>query len=182
MHPQASSVAPFLRSLSTALSLRFPLHTSGDPYASPSNALSLSAVVNCLSLNRATDSLCPVEGYENDEVRRSVGERVATTVGVVKGIMPIMRTAASRPGQPEGVFLSLCKPGFQTLSRYPLTQALYSRWSCSPRHDRQRRFALPRPRIGGRCGHHLAAALVAARTGLYTRVKRSRPDSRNGLL
>ncbi|KAK4058807.1 hypothetical protein OIO90_000253 [Microbotryomycetes sp. JL221] len=104
---EASSVAPFLRSLSTALSLRFPLHTSGDPYASPSQALALTAVVNCLSLCEPPSSLCPVEGFDGDDVRRAVGERVATAVGVIKGILPILRTTAGRPGQPNGTLISL---------------------------------------------------------------------------
>ncbi|GAA5919757.1 hypothetical protein JCM1841_005839 [Sporobolomyces salmonicolor] len=106
---ESSSVAPFLRSLSTALSLRFPLHTSGDPFSRPSHALALTGLVNCLALSSSaeTETLCPVEAVENEALRKAVGERVATLVGVVKGVMPFLRAAAGRPGAPEGVFLSL---------------------------------------------------------------------------
>ncbi|KAM0792351.1 hypothetical protein ACM66B_005031 [Microbotryomycetes sp. NB124-2] len=104
---EASSVAPFLRSLSTALSLRFPLHTSGDPYAAPSQTLALSAVINCLSLCNPPTSLCPVEGFDSDDVRRAIGERVATVIGCITGVLPMLRTSAGRPGQAPGALISL---------------------------------------------------------------------------
>ncbi|GAA5922587.1 hypothetical protein JCM3775_005782 [Rhodotorula graminis] len=105
---ESSSVAPFLRSLSTALSLRFPLHTSGDPFARPAHALALTGVVNCLSLAAADAHLpVPLEAAENDDARRMVGERVAVVVGVVKGLVPLLRSAAARPGAPTGVLVSL---------------------------------------------------------------------------
>ena len=107
----ASSIQPFLRSLSTALSLRFPLHSAGDPFARPSHALALTAVVNALELGHAAGAgaLKPVESIGTDEARREVGERVATLIGVLQGVLPILRTAAGRPSAPEGVILSLCK-------------------------------------------------------------------------
>ncbi|KAK4053840.1 hypothetical protein OIV83_001496 [Microbotryomycetes sp. JL201] len=104
---EASSVPPFLRSLSTALSLRFPLHTSGDPYAAPSQTPALTAVVNCLSLCEPSTALCPVEGFDGDDVRRAVGERVATVIGCIKGVLPMLRTSAGRPGRPDGSLISL---------------------------------------------------------------------------
>lgn len=108
---QSSSVQPFTRSLSTALSLRYPLHTSGDPFSRPSHSLALSAVINCLSLVPAPErpALCPLEGFESELIRTQIGERVSTIVGIIKAVLPLMRTSASRPGQPEGVFLSLCE-------------------------------------------------------------------------
>lgn len=108
---ESSSVQPFLRSLQTALSLRFPLHSAGDPFARPAHALSLSAVVNALEVGQAVGrgALKPVEAVGSEEVRRNVGDRVASLVGVVQGVLPILRTAAGRPGAPEGVILSLCE-------------------------------------------------------------------------
>lgn len=107
---QSSSVSPFLRSLSTALSLRYPLHSSGDPFSRPAHALALTGVVNCLSLAptpAGADAPYPLEATESDAVRRQVGERVATVVGALKGLLPILRSAASRPGAPTGVLISL---------------------------------------------------------------------------
>ncbi|BGP13764.1 hypothetical protein JCM10213_006405 [Rhodosporidiobolus nylandii] len=104
---ESSSVAPFLRSLSTALSLRYPLHTSGDPFSRPAHALALSGVVNCLSLSVAVEGLAPLEAAENDTVRKLIGERVATVVGVAKGLLPLIRAAAGRPGAPAGSFINL---------------------------------------------------------------------------
>ncbi|GAA5891053.1 hypothetical protein JCM8208_003148 [Rhodotorula glutinis] len=104
---ESSSVAPFLRSLSTALSLRFPLHTSGDPFARPAHALALTGVVNCLSLAVAHLPPAPLEAADNDDARRMVGERVGVVVAVVKGLVPLLRSAAARPGAPTGVLVSL---------------------------------------------------------------------------
>ncbi|KAM0753623.1 hypothetical protein T439DRAFT_322516 [Meredithblackwellia eburnea MCA 4105] len=107
---QSSSVPPFLRSLSTALSLRFPLHSSGDPFARPTHSLALTSIVNALSLtpaNTSTQAIRPVEAIEPDAVRKSVGERVATVIATLAGTMPVLRNAAARPSAPEGVLLSL---------------------------------------------------------------------------
>ncbi|GAA5978353.1 hypothetical protein JCM10908_004325 [Rhodotorula pacifica] len=117
---ESSSVSPFLRSLSTALSLRYPLHSSGDPFSRPAHALALTGVINCLSLAASSPTTgmepYPLEATENDFVRRQVGERVATVVGVVKGLLPILRTAAARPGAPTGVLLSLVPSASSNLS------------------------------------------------------------------
>ncbi|GAA5894831.1 hypothetical protein JCM6882_006689 [Rhodosporidiobolus microsporus] len=112
----SSSVSPFLRSLSTALSLRFPLHTSGDPFSRPAHALALTGVVNCLSLSSVPEALAPLEAVENDAVKKLVGERISTVVGVVKGVLPFLRTAASRPGAPAGSFVSLVPSSSSNLS------------------------------------------------------------------
>ncbi|BGO89500.1 hypothetical protein NBRC10512_003960 [Rhodotorula toruloides] len=104
---ESSSVSPFLRSLSTALSLRFPLHSSGDLFARPAQALALTGVVNCLSLTSLPELPCPLEAIENDQARKLIGERVTTVIGVVKGLLPILRSAAARPGAPTGVLVTL---------------------------------------------------------------------------
>ncbi|KAL8293130.1 hypothetical protein RQP46_000824 [Phenoliferia psychrophenolica] len=104
---ESSSAAPFLRSLSTALSLRFPLHSSGDPFSRPSHSLALTAVVNCLSLYPDPDGPRPVEALDTTLIHRHLAEKVATVVAVIAGVLPILRTMSSRPGAPEGVILSL---------------------------------------------------------------------------
>ncbi|SCV69531.1 BQ2448_2551 [Microbotryum intermedium] len=103
----ATSVAPFLRSLATALSLRFPLRSAGDPFARPAHALVLSACINALSIDADKNDLAPVEAMDVDTVRRYVGEKIATFTGVVRGVIPILRSAANRPDAPSGVFLHL---------------------------------------------------------------------------
>ncbi|ORY61935.1 hypothetical protein BCR35DRAFT_355162 [Leucosporidium creatinivorum] len=107
---ESSSVPPFLRSLSTSLSLRFPLHTSGDPFSRPSHTLALTSVINGLSLSPSpspSTELYPIEGLDVEHVRKEVGERVQSWVKVVQGLLPVLRGAAARPGAPEGVLLSL---------------------------------------------------------------------------
>ncbi|GAA5990487.1 hypothetical protein JCM11641_007734 [Rhodosporidiobolus odoratus] len=113
---ESSSVAPFLRSLSTALSLRFPLYTSGDPFSRPAQALALTGVVNCLSLSAANEMLAPLEAVENDTISKHIGERIVTVVGMVKGLLPILRTAAGRPGAPTGSFVNLVPSASSNLS------------------------------------------------------------------
>ncbi|GAA5910290.1 uncharacterized protein JCM6883_001143 [Sporobolomyces salmoneus] len=108
---ESSSVSPFLRSLSTALSLRFPLHTSGDPFSRPSHALSLTSLIDCLSLSTSTStsssSLVPLEAIEPDQVKRDLTERIATFVLVSKGVLPFLRNSSSKPGLPTSVYLLL---------------------------------------------------------------------------
>ncbi|GAA6005016.1 uncharacterized protein JCM10292_002599 [Rhodotorula paludigena] len=104
---ESSSVGPFLRSLSTALSLRYPLHTAGDPFSRPAHALALTGVVNCLSLSSPPAAPYPLEATDADVVRKLVGEKVQTVVGAIKGLLPFLRAAAARPGAPTGMLVSL---------------------------------------------------------------------------
>ncbi|GAA5851394.1 hypothetical protein JCM3766R1_000622 [Sporobolomyces carnicolor] len=104
---ESSSVSPFLRSLSTALSLRFPLHTSGDPFSRPAHALSLTAVVDALALSVPTTNLTPLEAVEPEQVRSDLTERIATFVLVSKGVLPLLRNASAKPGAPTAALLLL---------------------------------------------------------------------------
>lgn len=113
LNPEDStSVAPFLKSFSTALSLRFPLRTAGDPYARPDHTLGLTTVINCLSLHEtgAGGGLGPVEGIELENVRWMLGERVATVIGVLKGVLPIMRPISGRTSAEDSIILTLGTP------------------------------------------------------------------------
>lgn len=112
LNPEDStSVGPFLKSFSTALSLRFPLRTAGDPFARPDHVLGLTTVINCLSLHEmgAGGGLGPVEGIDLDNVRWMLGERVATVIGVLKGVLPIMRPISERTNAEESIILTLRK-------------------------------------------------------------------------
>ncbi|GAA5958101.1 hypothetical protein JCM3765_002810 [Sporobolomyces pararoseus] len=106
---ESSSVSPFLRSLSTALSLRFPLHTSGDPFSRPSHTLSLTSLIDCpsLPLSNSTSSLIPLEAVESDQIKRDLTERIATFILVTKGVLPFLRNSSQRPGAPTAVHLLL---------------------------------------------------------------------------
>ncbi|GAA5987638.1 hypothetical protein JCM5350_001904 [Sporobolomyces pararoseus] len=106
---ESSSVSPFLRSLSTALSLRFPLHTSGDPFSRPSHALALTSLIDCLSLPppNSPSSLIPLEAVEADQIRRDLTERITTFILATKGVLPFLRNSSQRPGAPTSVYLLL---------------------------------------------------------------------------
>ncbi|PWZ02725.1 hypothetical protein BCV70DRAFT_5019 [Testicularia cyperi] len=45
----SGSLQPFIRALSAALSLRYPLTSAGDPYARPGENISITGVINALS-------------------------------------------------------------------------------------------------------------------------------------
>ncbi|GAA5932794.1 uncharacterized protein JCM15063_002205 [Sporobolomyces koalae] len=149
---QSSSVPPFLRSLSTALSLRFPLHTSGDPFSRPAHALALTSLIDCLALAPASVSpaLAPLEALEPERIKRDLTERISTFVLVTKGVLPFLRTSGQRPGAPTSVFLFLLPSQsanvslpFSSLSS-TLSQSLSSLFH-SLRRELQ--LATPRPNL-----------------------------------
>lgn len=116
----ATSFTPFIRSVTASLSLRFPLHSPGDAFVSDGLALSLTGLVNALPLGvDPFDRMRPVEAVELDEVERSMRETVGTAVAIVKALLPMMRTSASRPDSPDAVLLTLCEPAPTLAPRTP---------------------------------------------------------------
>lgn len=105
---ESSSFAPFLRSVTASLSLRFPLHSPGDAFVSDGHALCLSGLVNALPLTSdPLEGMRPVEACDAEDVERAVRETAGTAVAVLKGVLPMMRTACNRPDAPDGVVLTL---------------------------------------------------------------------------
>jgi NAD(P)-dependent dehydrogenase (short-subunit alcohol dehydrogenase family) len=100
---QPVSVPVFLRSLSTALSLRFPLHTPGDPFRPSYQMPSLAAVINGLPLLSPPSSLAPLEAQPIPKFADAFNRRVLTSIGVVQGCLPLLRQ--SREG--DGVVVTL---------------------------------------------------------------------------
>ena len=49
----------------------------------------------------------PVEGIELENVRWMLGERIATVIGVLKGVLPIMRPISERTNAEESIILTL---------------------------------------------------------------------------
>lgn len=105
---EANSFAPFIRSVTASLSLRFPLHSPGDAFVSDGLSLSLTGLVNALPLSiDPFERMRPVESVELDELEYAMRETVGSAASVVKAVLPMMRSAAGRPDSPDAVLLTL---------------------------------------------------------------------------
>lgn len=99
---EQGTIPPLLRSLSTSLSLRFPLHTPGDPYRSQHQSPSLCAVVNCLALAthcstaQSNAPLGPLEATSLESLKSLFQSRVIASLGVLQGTLPLLRSAPGR--------------------------------------------------------------------------------------
>lgn len=113
----STSFTPFVRSVTASLSLRFPLHSPGDAFVSDGCALSLSGLVNALPLGvDPFERIRPVEAVDAEDVERAVRETAGTAVGIIKALLPMMRTAAGRPGAPDAVVLTLRERAFHLIA------------------------------------------------------------------
>ncbi|CAD6564256.1 MAG: hypothetical protein CYPHOPRED_003234 [Cyphobasidiales sp. Tagirdzhanova-0007] len=95
------SASSFIRSLNTALSLRYPLNSPGDPFhhiSSSSPALQLSSVLNCLPICSYPSSPLPIEALPADAITHLLNCIVQTPLALFKGILPILRGAHSPTG------------------------------------------------------------------------------------
>jgi hypothetical protein len=102
-YQQLASIPAFLRSLSTALSLRFPLHSPGDPFRPSHQIPSLSALINGLPLVSPPASLAPLEAQHVPSFSGAFDRRVLTSIGVVQGCLPFLRQSR----EADGVVLTL---------------------------------------------------------------------------
>jgi len=104
----STSFTPFVRSVTASLSLRFPLHSPGDAFVSDGFNLSLSGIVNAIALGvDAFDRIRPAESVEAEDIEKGVRETAGVAVAVLKALLPMMRSAAARPGAPGAVILTL---------------------------------------------------------------------------
>ena len=108
----SGSLQPFVRALSAALSLRYPLTSAGDPYARPGENISIAGVVNALSF---------VAPEDDPSLSRSMSASTsASSLG-----MPISKLAPSPSSEllDRHVVASLCVLG----ALIPMLRALPNR-------------------------------------------------------
>ncbi|SPO20888.1 uncharacterized protein UTRI_00365 [Ustilago trichophora] len=108
----SGSLQPFVRALSAALSLRYPLTSAGDPYARPGENISIAGVVNALSF---------VAPEDDPALSRSLSASTsASSLGV-----PISKLAPSPSSEllDRHVVASLCVLG----ALIPMLRALPNR-------------------------------------------------------
>lgn len=110
---------PFSADLNTALSLRYPLNSPGDPFAAPDAALQLVAVINCLPLSgRLTPSSSlplPLEAMPAESLAESLSGVQATSLAVLQKVLPLFRTpkATARRDIPAPGIITTCYPSAQ---------------------------------------------------------------------
>jgi hypothetical protein len=93
---QPGTVSSCLKGLSTALSLRYPLHSAGDPFHSGRH-LTLTAVINGLALDDSFSSSSPqpLEAISPRQLGRSVSDRLAAVLALLQGLLPLMRNGSN---------------------------------------------------------------------------------------
>ncbi|EST09929.1 NAD(P)-binding domain protein [Kalmanozyma brasiliensis GHG001] len=108
----SSSLQPFVRALSAALSLRYPLTSAGDPYARPGENISIAGVVNALSFVAPEDDA-------------SLSRSMSVSASVSSLGVPITKLAPSPSSEllERHVVASLCALG----ALIPMLRALPNR-------------------------------------------------------
>ncbi|EGG12959.1 uncharacterized protein MELLADRAFT_76385 [Melampsora larici-populina 98AG31] len=108
LDPTRPELAPaFTRSLASALSLRFPLHSAGDAFMGDGSHSALVGMVNCFPISNL-DELRPVETMEpTTELIPHLASTVGISLEVVKVVLPMMRNSIEKSGGEDGVILTL---------------------------------------------------------------------------
>ncbi|CBQ67714.1 conserved hypothetical protein [Sporisorium reilianum SRZ2] len=116
----SGTLQPFVRALSAALSLRYPLTSAGDPYARPGENISIAGVVNALSF---------VAPQDDPSLSRSLSASASASSLSV----PISKLAPSPSSEllDRHVVASLCVLG----ALIPMLRALPNRAEDSPDVD-----------------------------------------------
>lgn len=107
---QPASTTSFVRSLSTALSLRYPLKSAGDPFNHTSGSISglqLSSVVNCLPISSAPATPQPFEALASDAVLGTLNALVHTPLNLLKSLLPLLRASHDPSGSPATIITCL---------------------------------------------------------------------------
>ncbi|CDU23922.1 uncharacterized protein SPSC_02551 [Sporisorium scitamineum] len=138
----SGTLQPFVRALSAALSLRYPLTSAGDPYARPGENISIAGVVNALSfvapeddpsLSRnlsasasASSLSVPISKLAPSPSSELLGHHVVASLCVLGALIPMLRALPNRAEEdtePATVVTLVSSPASRTaLPR----QAMYS--------------------------------------------------------
>ncbi|SNX81626.1 uncharacterized protein MEPE_00331 [Melanopsichium pennsylvanicum] len=108
----SGSLQPFVRALSAALSLRYPLTSAGDPYARPGENISITGVVNALSfvapeedpsLSRsmsastsASSLAVPISKLAPSPSSELLDRHVVASLCVLGALIPVLRQLPNR--------------------------------------------------------------------------------------
>ncbi|KAJ7286149.1 hypothetical protein C8J57DRAFT_658689 [Mycena rebaudengoi] len=107
---EPTAVTTFLRSLSSALSRRFPITAAGDPFATPASHPYIHSVISLLSLS-APATHAPLEHIS---LRSSYIPYLTAThivpLQVIQAILPMLRSAPSRGREKSKKTIIVCLP------------------------------------------------------------------------
>ncbi|KAK9894603.1 hypothetical protein P389DRAFT_98841 [Cystobasidium minutum MCA 4210] len=101
-----TQVSQFCRALNTALSLRYPLRSAGDPFhyiSSSSPGIQLTSVINCLALSNTDGLALPLEALPSDAISSTLESAVTIPMLLLQSILPILRVAHDPHGLPATV-------------------------------------------------------------------------------
>jgi NAD(P)-dependent dehydrogenase (short-subunit alcohol dehydrogenase family) len=96
------TIPQMLRSLSTSLSLRFPLNSPGDPFRPAHQTPSLCSVVNALALathcstSHGSTPVGPLEAISLASLSALLQGRVVASLAVLQGTLPLLRSAPGK--------------------------------------------------------------------------------------
>jgi len=86
-----------LKSLSSALSRRFPINASGDPFVSPASLPYIHSIVSLLSLPPSRSLHGPIENISlSDDYITYLNETQITPLSVIQALLPALRTMPSK--------------------------------------------------------------------------------------
>lgn len=97
------TVQPFIRSLNTALSLRYPLRSAGDPFHYVSSSvpgIQLTSVINCLPLTRNDCAALPLEALPSHAFVNSLESTVVLPMSLSHSLLPLLRLSHDPSGLP----------------------------------------------------------------------------------
>lgn len=109
-----ASPSAFVRSLNTALSLRYPLHTAGDPFQNASSGtagLQLSSLINCLPLSPSLASNpSPMEAIPSEEIQQVLTTILTIPLALLRSLLPILRASHDPHNAPCAVITCYSAP------------------------------------------------------------------------
>ncbi|KAG6899417.1 hypothetical protein C0993_010454 [Termitomyces sp. T159_Od127] len=117
LDPNEASLTPatisvFLRSLASTLSRRFPLSSSGDPFASPASHPYIQSVICLLTLPTPTPSIhAPLEHISlRNTYLPFLSATHITPLQVLQAMMPLLRTGPARARDKGKKSIIVCLP------------------------------------------------------------------------
>ncbi|KAF5315937.1 hypothetical protein D9611_004797 [Ephemerocybe angulata] len=126
LNPREPATVPvFLRSLSSTLSRKFPLKTSGDPYSSPASQPYIQSVVSLLTLPAAaatSPTLGPLEhlSMEQDYLPYLYATQISP-LQVIQQLLPLLRTGSARSVDKGKKSIVVCLPAVDTHVALPFS-------------------------------------------------------------
>ncbi|KAF9013927.1 hypothetical protein BDQ17DRAFT_1386496 [Cyathus striatus] len=109
---ESGTIAVFLRSLASTLSRKFPLTSTGDPYASPSALPYIQSIISLLSLaSPGPPSLAPLEhvSLRNTYLPYLAATHI-TPLQIIQSLLPLLRTGPARSRDKGKKSIVVCLP------------------------------------------------------------------------